>query len=162
MKNINKLFKKIFPVVRLELYSKEITFFSVVLGIIFFYFGYYILSVYMFVTAIFLGIGLEKFKFDKQDLKLEHHKIDHEILPGSFELKTYHVILVIISLSVAFFFNILIGAFYLFFIILGFIEGFFKWNIYTIIPQRLYIYSKNFRKNSKTISYHWSNKFFFF
>ena len=76
---IKNLLKTILPVRRLELYNKESSFFSVILGVIFFYFGYYIFSVYMFVTAIFLGIGLEKFKFDKQDLKIEHYKIEHEI-----------------------------------------------------------------------------------
>lgn len=166
MKNINELFKKILSVGRLELCKKESSFiinlsFNI-LGVIFFYFGYYIFSVYMFVTAIFLGIGLEKFKFDKEDLKLEYRKIDHEILPSSFELKSYHIVFLLISFSVAFFFNIFIGAFYLFFIIFGFIGGVFKWNIYNIIPQRLYVYSKNFKKDSKTITYHWSNKFFFF
>ena len=135
---------------------------SVVLGVIFLHFGYYIFSVYMFVTSIFLSIGLEKFKFNKQELQIEHDKIDYEILPSSFELKNYHVAFVIITLSVAFFFNLFIGAFYFFFITFGFIGAFLNWNIYNIIPQRLYIYSKNFRKDSKTISYHWSNKFFFF
>ena len=103
MTNVSKLFKKIFPVGRLELYYKESSFFSVILGVILFYFGYYIFSVYLFVTAIFLGIGLEKFKFDKQDLEIEHHKIEHEILPNSFELKIYHIIFILISLSVVFF-----------------------------------------------------------
>jgi hypothetical protein len=162
MKYISELFKSIFPIVRFELYNKESSFFCVILGIIFFYFGYYIFSVYMFVLASFILIGFDKFKFDKKDLEIEHSKIEHEILPSSFELKIYHIFFVIISLSVAFFFNVLIGAFYLFFILFGFIGAFFKWNIYTIIPSRLYIYFKNFKKDSKTISYHWSNKFFFF
>jgi hypothetical protein len=161
MKNVSEFFKKILPV-GLELYNKESSFFSVILGVIFFYFGYYIFSVYMFVTAIFLVIGLEKFKFNKQDLELEHHKIDHEMLPSSFELKIYHVMFIIISLSIVFFFNLLIGAFYLIFILFGSIGAFLKWNIYNLIPQRLYLYSKNFKKDSKTISYHWSNTFFFF
>jgi hypothetical protein len=136
--------------------------FSSILSVIFLYFGYYIFSVYMFVTSIFLSIGLEKFKYNKQELKIDHNKIDYEILPNSFELKNYHIIFASITLIGAFFFNIFIGIFYFFFIIFGVIGGFFKLNIYNIIPQRLYIYSKNFRKDSKTISYHWSNKFFFF
>ena len=58
---------------------------------------------YMFVGATFLHIGLDKFRLDKQELKIEHHKIDYEILPNSFEFNSYHIVFILITLSVAFF-----------------------------------------------------------
>ena len=137
-------------------------FFLLILGFILFYCEYYVLCMYPFVISAFLKLGLEKFQFSKPQLKLEHHIIDCEQLPTFFELKIYHIIFIIISVSVAFVFNILIGAFYLMFILLGVLGAFFKMNIYNVVPKRLYVYFKNFRKDFKTISYYWSNDFFFF
>jgi hypothetical protein len=57
----------------------------------------------MFVKENFLYIGLEKFEFSKQELTIEHHKIDNETLPNSFELKNYYIIFIMITLSIAFF-----------------------------------------------------------
>ena len=130
-------------------------------SIISLYFGYYVLATYIFVGAVFLYIGLEKLKFGKQELKLENHKIDCEVLPDIFELKYYHIIFIILTLTIIFFFNVLISAFYFTFIVLGYMSAVLKLNIYDAIPKKLYLYLKNHKKDLNTIKYHWSTNFFF-
>lgn len=98
-----------------------------------------------------LYIGLEKLEFNKKNPVIENNKIDSEISPDLFELKYYHIIFIILSLTIIFFLNVLIGAFYFIFIVLGFIGGFFKSNIYKAIPEKLCIYFKNFKKDLNTI-----------
>lgn len=133
-----------------------------VLGFIALCFSCYILNIYLFVGTILLYIDVAKFKFTKQELKLENHKIDYEILPNMFEIKYYHVIFIILTLIIVFFFNVFVGVVYSIFIILGFVGALFKLNIYNVIPKKLYLYSKNFKKDLNTIKYHWSTNFFFF
>ena len=133
-----------------------------ILSIIFFYFGCFILSSFMFVTTVFVGIGLNRFQYDKKDLKIHHHNIDTEILPAMFSLEIHHIIFAIISISIIYYFNILFGLCYLFFIIFGTIGSFIEWNIYNLVPNKTYQYYKNFKKDTQTISYHWSNDFLIF
>jgi len=133
-----------------------------ILGVIALYLWLYVLAAYLFAGAALFYIGLDKLKFNKDDLKRENYKIDCEVLPNLFELKYYHILFMIVTLIVAFLFNVLIGSFYLIFIVLGSVSAFFKLNIYNAIPQRLYFYSKGFRKDSNTIKYHWATNFFFF
>ena len=83
-------------------------------------------------------------------------------MPDLFELKYYHIIFIIVTLTVAFLFNIIIGGFYLMFIVLGSVGAFLKLNIYNAIPQSLYFYARGVRKDLNTIKYHWGTHFFFF
>lgn len=126
-----------------------------VLGLIALYIKCYVLWAYLFVGAIFWYIGLEKLKFNKKKLELENYKINSEVLPSIFVLKYYHVIFIVLTLTIVFFFNVFIGAFYFIFIILGIVSGFFKLNIYKAIPKELYLYLKDCRKDLNTIKYHW-------
>jgi len=114
-----------------------------------------VLWAYLFVGAIFWYIGLEKLKFNKKKLELENYKINSEVLPSIFVLKYCHVIFIILTLTIVFFFNVFIGAFYFIFIILGIVCGFLKLNIYKAIPKELYLYLKDCRKDLNTIKYHW-------
>ena len=84
---------------------------------------------YLFVGSIFLYIGVVRLVFNKKDHEIENHKIDFEVLSGFFELKSYHIIFIVLTISIMYFFNLIIGAFYLIFIILGLIGAFFKRNI---------------------------------
>lgn len=133
-----------------------------VLGLIALYIKCYVLWAYLFVGAIFWYIGLEKLKFNKKKLELENYKINSEVLPSIFVLKYCHVIFIILTLTIVFFFNVFIGAFYFIFIILGIVSGFFKLNIYKAIPKELYLYLKDCRKDLNTIKYHWGTHFFSF
>ena len=134
----------------------------IIVALIALFFQLYILSIYVFAGTIFLHIGLEKWQFNKQKLKLENHIIDSELLPDMFEVKYYHIIFMIFSLIFVFFFNVPFGAFYMLFIVLGFLGALFKLNIYNVIPKKLYLYFKDCRKDLNTIQYHWSTNFFFF
>ena len=123
---------------------------------------YYVVGVYYFFGAIALILDLNKLRFDKTQLKREHHFIDAEILPVSFELKIHHIVFLVLSLGIAFFFNVFIGVFYALFIFFGFLGGLVKYNIYRLIPQKAYIYVKGLRKDQNTMRYHWGTKYLFF
>jgi hypothetical protein len=52
-------------------------------------------------------IGLDTLKFTKENLKTENYNIKHEILPELFELKYYHIIFILVTLTCAFFFKVI-------------------------------------------------------
>ena len=91
------------------------------------------LGTHTFIGAILFYVGVEKLKFGKQELRLENHKIDYEILPDMFVLRYYHIIFILLTLILALFFNLIIGVFYFTFIVLDFLGAFFKWNIYIML-----------------------------
>ena len=79
---------------------------------------------------------------------------------AKFEI--HHVVFILITLTAAFFFNVVIGFFYFLFITIGMIGALFKLNIYNIVPKKLFAYSKSFKKDLNIIRYHWGTKFLFF